>query len=69
MPGLEEREEASRSWYWASRRAIVGAPTFYGESLDIVRAGSLVTWYLVINRRAPEVSVKPVFPKLIIRLG
>lgn len=78
--GLEAREEASKSWYWASRRAIVSAPTFYGvrpararfsslegsqlidlvpfllqESLDIVRAGCLVTWLLVITRRAPEV--------------
>jgi hypothetical protein len=26
------------------------------ESLDNVRAGCLVTWWLVINRRAPEVS-------------
>lgn len=52
--GLEEREDAAQAWYWASRRAIVSAPTFYGESLDIVRASCLITWYLVIQRRVPE---------------
>lgn len=28
--GLKAREEASKSWYWACRRAIVSAPTFHG---------------------------------------
>ncbi|EMD63671.1 hypothetical protein COCSADRAFT_200210 [Bipolaris sorokiniana ND90Pr] len=40
-------QETSLRFYWASRRAIVIAPTFYGESTDLVRAGVLVTRYLI----------------------
>ncbi|KAF2013948.1 hypothetical protein BU24DRAFT_424960 [Aaosphaeria arxii CBS 175.79] len=49
-----ELQETSLRFYWASRRAIVIAPTFYGESTDLVRAGVLVTRYLIHLRRAPE---------------
>lgn len=49
-----ELQETSLRFYWASRRAIVIAPTFYGESTDLVRAGVLVTRYLIHLRRVPE---------------
>jgi hypothetical protein len=49
-----ELQETSLRFYWAARRAIVIAPTFYGESTDLVRAGVLVTRYLIHLRRAPE---------------
>ncbi|KAI5918378.1 fungal-specific transcription factor domain-containing protein [Camillea tinctor] len=49
-----ETQETSLRFYWAARRAIVIAPTFYGESTDLVRAGVLVTRYLIYARRVPE---------------
>ncbi|KAI8938459.1 hypothetical protein NX059_004352 [Plenodomus lindquistii] len=49
-----ELQETSLRFYWAARRAIVIAPTFYGESTDLVRAGVLVTRYLIHLRRVPE---------------
>ncbi|KAI1333498.1 fungal-specific transcription factor domain-containing protein [Xylariaceae sp. FL0016] len=49
-----ELQETSLRFYWAARRAIVIAPTFYGESTDLVRAGVLVTRYLLYSRRIPE---------------
>jgi hypothetical protein len=49
-----ELQEMSLRFYWAARRAIVIAPTFYGESTDLVRAGVLVTRYLIYLRRVPE---------------
>ncbi|KAG8156283.1 hypothetical protein KVR01_013862 [Diaporthe batatas] len=49
-----EVHESSQRFYWAARRAIVIAPTFYGESTDLVRAGVLVTRYLIYARRVPE---------------
>lgn len=49
-----ELQETSLRFYWAARRAIVIAPTFYGESPDLVRAGVLVTRYLIYSRRVPE---------------
>ena len=49
-----ELQETSLRFYWAARRAIVIAPTFYGESTDLVRAGVLVTRYLIYLRRVPE---------------
>lgn len=52
--GQREVHEASQRFYWAARRAIVVAPTFYGESTDLVRAGVLVTRYLIYTRRVPE---------------
>lgn len=49
-----ELTETSLRFYWASRRAIVIAPSFYGESTDLVRAGILVTRYLIYTRRVTE---------------
>lgn len=49
-----EYEESSLRFYWASRRAIVIAPSFYGESVDLVRAGILVTRYLIQSQRLAE---------------
>ncbi|TPX12397.1 uncharacterized protein E0L32_006809 [Thyridium curvatum] len=46
--------DTSQRFYWAARRAIVIAPTFYGESTDLVRAGVLTTRYLIYTRRVPE---------------
>jgi hypothetical protein len=51
---IRDIQETSLRFYWASRRAIVIAPTFYGESTDLVRAGVLVTRYLIHLRRVPE---------------
>ncbi|KAJ5157322.1 uncharacterized protein N7482_008422 [Penicillium canariense] len=50
----KESEEASLRFYWASRRAIVIAPSFHGESLDLVRAGLMVTRYLLYTRQIAE---------------
>ncbi|KAH8774330.1 fungal-specific transcription factor domain-containing protein [Diaporthe sp. PMI_573] len=50
----KEVHDTSQRFYWAARRAIVIAPTFYGESTDLVRAGVLVTRYLIYTRRVPE---------------
>ncbi|KAJ5805365.1 hypothetical protein N7474_011252 [Penicillium riverlandense] len=49
-----EHEEASLSFFWACRRAIVIAPSFYGESTDLVRAGILVTRYCLFSQRITE---------------
>ena len=49
-----DHEEASLRFYWASRRAIVIAPSFYGESTDLVRAGVLITRYLIQTQRLAE---------------
>lgn len=47
-------EEASLHFYWAARKAVVVAPTFSGESSDLVRAGILITRYLVHQSRISE---------------
>lgn len=49
-----EYEEASMSFFWAGRRAIVIAPSFYGESTDLVRAGILATRYCLFSQRITE---------------
>ncbi|CAI6089154.1 unnamed protein product, partial [Clonostachys chloroleuca] len=49
-----EYEEASMSFFWACRKAIVIAPSFYGESTDLVRAGILVTRYCLFSQRITE---------------
>ncbi|KAK2741715.1 hypothetical protein FQN55_008214 [Onygenales sp. PD_40] len=49
-----ECEESSLRFYWAARRAVVIAPSFYGESTDLVRAGVLITRYLIHSRRLSE---------------
>ncbi|KAI2677804.1 transcriptional regulator family: Fungal Specific TF [Penicillium roqueforti] len=50
----KECEEASLRFYWAARRAIVISPSFHGESLDLVRAGLMVTRYLLYTRQVAE---------------
>ncbi|CRL27261.1 Fungal transcriptional regulatory protein, N-terminal [Penicillium camemberti] len=50
----KESEEASLRFYWAARRAIVISPSFHGESLDLVRAGLMVTRYLLYTRQVTE---------------
>lgn len=47
-------EETSVQFFWASRKAIVMAPTFAGESPDLVRAGILVSRYLMYLGRKTE---------------
>lgn len=47
-------EETSMQFFWASRKAIVLAPTFSGESPDLVRAGLLVSRYLMYFGRKTE---------------
>lgn len=47
-------EEKSVQFFWAARKAIVLAPTFSGESPDLVRSGILVSWYLTYFGRKTE---------------
>jgi len=47
-------EETSVQFFWASRKAIVLAPTISGESPDLVRAGILVSRYLIYFGRKTE---------------
>jgi hypothetical protein len=47
-------EETSVQFFWASRKAIVLAPTISGESPDLVRAGILVSRYLIYFGRKNE---------------
>ena len=47
-------EENSVQFFWASRKAIVLAPTISGESPDLVRAGILVSRYLIYFGRKTE---------------
>ncbi|KAJ2981986.1 hypothetical protein NQ176_g1678 [Zarea fungicola] len=49
-----EYEDSSQHFYWAARKAIVIAPTFSGESPDLVRAGILISRYLICHRRIAE---------------
>ncbi|KAH7305255.1 fungal-specific transcription factor domain-containing protein [Stachybotrys elegans] len=49
-----EHEETSVQFFWASRKAIVISPTFSGESPDLVRAGILVSRYLLYTGRKTE---------------
>ncbi|EPE04218.1 nuclear protein [Ophiostoma piceae UAMH 11346] len=51
---LLELEETSLQFFWASRKCLVIAPTFSGESADLVRAGILITRYLVFAGRKAE---------------
>ncbi|RDW60596.1 hypothetical protein BP6252_11979 [Coleophoma cylindrospora] len=41
-----EHEDASLHFYWTARKALVIAPSFEGESPDLIRAGILLTKYL-----------------------
>ncbi|KAJ3549852.1 hypothetical protein NM208_g280 [Fusarium decemcellulare] len=47
-------EETSVQFFWSSRKAIVLAPTLSGESPDLVRAGVLVSRYLMYWGRKTE---------------
>ncbi|KAH8897538.1 hypothetical protein GQ53DRAFT_510837 [Thozetella sp. PMI_491] len=49
-----ECEESSLQFFWASRKAVVLAPTFSGESPDLVRAGILISRYLLYLGRKAE---------------
>ncbi|KPI43710.1 putative transcriptional regulatory protein [Cyphellophora attinorum] len=49
-----ESEESSLHFFWASRKAVVVSPTFSGESPDLVRAGILISRYLLHLKRIPE---------------
>jgi hypothetical protein len=49
-----ESEESSLHFFWASRKAVVISPTFSGESPDLVRAGILISRYLLHLKRIPE---------------
>jgi hypothetical protein len=49
-----ECEESSLHFFWASRKAVVISPTFSGESPDLVRAGILISRYLLHLKRIPE---------------
>ncbi|KAI2619311.1 fungal-specific transcription factor domain-containing protein [Hypoxylon sp. NC1633] len=49
-----ESGEASVQYFWASRKCLVIAPTFSGESPDLVRAGILISRYLVYLGRKNE---------------
>lgn len=49
-----ESEESSQHFYWAARKSIVIAPTFSSESPDLVRAGTLISRYLICHRRIAE---------------
>ncbi|CAM1511917.1 Fc.00g094300.m01.CDS01 [Cosmosporella sp. VM-42] len=49
-----EHEETSVQYFWDARKAIVLAPTFSGESPDLVRAGILVSRYLLYAGRKTE---------------
>lgn len=40
---LQERQSLSLTWSWAAKRALSEASGFYGESLDTVQAGALVS--------------------------
>ena len=49
-----EYEESSMSFFWACRKAIVIAPSFYGESTDLVQAGILATRFCLFSQRITE---------------
>lgn len=56
-----EREEMSLTWSWAAKRALSEAGRFHGESLDTVRAGTMVSYvigfeYPQLNARSPCTS-------------
>ncbi|OCF57395.1 hypothetical protein L486_04853 [Kwoniella mangroviensis CBS 10435] len=51
---LKDREEKSSKWSWAAKRALLESSSFFGESMDTVRAGLLIALYLNVCRRVPE---------------
>ncbi|OCF37822.1 hypothetical protein I316_00046 [Kwoniella heveanensis BCC8398] len=51
---LKDREEKSSRWSWAAKRALMESSSFFGESIDSVRAGLLIASHLNVCRRVPE---------------
>ncbi|WWC63185.1 uncharacterized protein I303_105785 [Kwoniella dejecticola CBS 10117] len=51
---LKDREEKSSKWSWAAKRALTESSNFFGESMDTVRSGLLISLYLNVCRRVPE---------------
>ena len=51
---LKDREELSLKWSFGASLALHHASSFYGESIDTVRAGAMVSLYMIISRRVPE---------------
>ncbi|KAH0368907.1 hypothetical protein KCU65_g3744, partial [Aureobasidium melanogenum] len=49
-----ECEDSSLHFYWSARKSLVIAPSFYGESPDLTRAGILITRYLIYTKRVSE---------------
>jgi hypothetical protein len=47
-------EDSSLHFYWSARKSLVIAPSFYGESPDLTRAGILITRYLIYVKRISE---------------
>jgi hypothetical protein len=47
-------EDSSLHFYWSARKSLVIAPSFYGESPDLTRAGILITRYLIYTKRISE---------------
>ena len=40
---LHDREDLSLKWSWGAKKALSEASGFYGESIDTVRAGAMVS--------------------------
>ena len=53
---LAEREEMSLTWSWGARKALAEASSFYGESLDTVSAGALVSLALCRHCRVYDLA-------------
>ncbi|WWD18968.1 hypothetical protein CI109_103425 [Kwoniella shandongensis] len=51
---LKFREEESSKWSWAARTALNECTSFFGESIETVRAGVLMAHYLNACRRVEE---------------
>ncbi|CAD0094379.1 unnamed protein product [Aureobasidium mustum] len=49
-----ECEDSSLHFHWSARKSLVIAPSFYGESPDLTRAGILITRYLIYTKRISE---------------
>lgn len=56
-----ELKETSSRVYWAYRRALVVAPSFYGEKTDLNHGEILVTHYLIHTRRVTESRLTTIF--------
>jgi len=54
--GLQDREELSLKWSCGARKALSEASSFYGESIDTVRAGAMVSAPPASSARFPPRS-------------